>query len=320
MLSKKLLSVLSMIIIVTLSCTLFSESPEDTPTPDPGPQETQAAMALQLATFEAKETLAAQEEQASDALSTSNAQSTIEAEEKAGAEQTEIAIAEETSRAQEDMAAATQAKQQTESAKIEEEQSATAEAQQQITAQAQTMVSWVEQLYEEGVVPSTEGTYVRLEDFDESMAQINWFQWWDTGYSPENFVIRTDLFYSSASDKVNWFNSGCGFVYGIVDDENFHVSQLKFDGFVTLLYWAGGDGNWIAKRPAGKLDLPEGEAEIMLVVSDKRVTFYVNGEEKLSEYAGRLQPGELAYTLGSGTNIGYGTRCNMTNVDLWIIE
>jgi hypothetical protein len=92
------------------------------------------------------------------------------------------------------------------------------------------------------------------------------------------------------------------------------------DGFVTLRYWVNGNGNWIAQRPAGNLSTPDGEAEIMMVVYDKRVTFYIDGEKKLSEHAGLLKPGELAMTLVSGTNKDYGTRCTMTDIDLWTFK
>ena len=199
-------------------------------------------------------------------------------------------------------------------------QTATADVILLATAQAQPIADQIQALYSQGVLDTTEGDFTRLEDFDESWAQIDWFKWWRTGYSPENFVIRTDASWSSASDKANWYNSGCAFVFGEIDQYNFHFIHVAMDGYVYLAYWQKGKGHLIAQRPVKGITRPDGKAEIMLVVHDKRVTVYVDGTQVLSEYASLLKSGGLGLTLSSGTNIGYGTRCQMKNVDLWIIE
>lgn len=305
MLSRKVFSVIVVLFLVaTPACQTKDKRPVETPVPE---VEAQGTPTVEIPTTEPVDLQATADAQSTvEALSTANAQAT------ADAQATATVVAEATQQALDSQATATQA--------MVIKQTATAEVVQQATAQAQSMVDRIQTLYDEGIVGSTEGTYVRLEDFDESWAQINWFQWWNTGYEPENFAIRTDVAWSSASDKANWFNSGCGFIFGQTDKKNFHVSHLVLDGFVTLKYWRNGDGNWIAKRPAENITTPAGEAEVLMVVYDKRVTFYVNGTEALNEYAGIYKPGSLALTLSSGTNMGYGTRCQMSDVDLWIFE
>jgi hypothetical protein len=86
------------------------------------------------------------------------------------------------------------------------------------TAQAQPLFDLVQELHSEGYLIRTGGTYYAIEDFDESWAQINWYSWWHTGYSPTNFVIRADASWDSASNKANWWNSGCGFVFREKDE------------------------------------------------------------------------------------------------------
>jgi hypothetical protein len=174
--------------------------------------------------------------------------------------------------------------------------------------------------YDDGVLPTMDGTYYRLEDFDKSMAKINHFTWWDTDYAPENFVIRVDAYWDTASELTNWDDSGCAFVFGLEDDQNYNITWLGLDGFVNLFRNVKDDWRWIAKRPTGKLSIPEGEAEIMMVVFDKRITIYVNGEKELSEYDPNYTAGKVALSLISGTNKGFGTRCKMTNIDLMIFE
>jgi hypothetical protein len=199
-------------------------------------------------------------------------------------------------------------------------QTATYEAILEETAQAEPMIERVQMLYNEGVVATTEGEYFRVEDFEEEWAQINYFDWWPTYHSPENFAIRTDLKYASASDKANWFNSGCGFVFGLSENNDFMKINLTLDSKVNLKYWQNNEANWLAQRSTEKLTLPSGHAVIMLVVFSKRVAFYVDGVQVLEEYASLYKPGELAFTLTSGTNKGFGTRCTMTDIDLFIFK
>ena len=58
----------------------------------------------------------------------------------------------------------------------------------------------------------------------------------------------------------------------------------------------------------------------MLVVDDKRINFYVNGERVANAYDGSLNAGNIAQTLLSGTNKDFGTRCKMTNTELFILK
>jgi hypothetical protein len=50
------------------------------------------------------------------------------------------------------------------------------------------------------------------------------------------------------------------------------------------------------------------------------VTFYVNGEYVYSWRDEVLKEGNLALTLLSGINTGFGTRCTMENVELWVLD
>jgi hypothetical protein len=60
----------------------------------------------------------------------------------------------------------------------------------------------------------------------------------------------------------------------------------------------------------------------MLVVNDLRTYVYVNdayhGEYTLLDYR-ITESGPLAAAVLSATDVGYGTRCKMTNVEAWII-
>jgi hypothetical protein len=46
----------------------------------------------------------------------------------------------------------------------------------------------------------------------------------------------------------------------------------------------------------------------------------VNGEKVLRDGTLGIRAGELALTIVSGTNKGFGTACTMENIDIWILE
>lgn len=187
-------------------------------------------------------------------------------------------------------------------------------------AAVNAMHSVVESIHEDGYLDQTSGTYYRLPDFSESWAQINWYQWWNTGHEPEDFVIRVDATWESASDSANFFTSGCGFVFRENGSENHYLVYLGMDGnaYFNRVY----KGNWknIGYTYYQYLDIPKDSGELMLAVEGSRITFYVNGELVESWRDEALTEGKLALTLLSGINTGYGTRCTMENVDLWVLE
>lgn len=204
-----------------------------------------------------------------------------------------------------------------ETAIVQERATATAESIFVATSQAVGMSGRVDDLLEAGHLDRTEGTYARLPDFNEEWAQINWYQWWPTGYSPSDFVIRADISWDSASDKANWFSSGCGFVYHVAPDSDHLVAYLGLDGFTYFARNINDRYSIIGRSFAKTVNVPAGGAEIMLVSNGSTMHFFVDGERAQTRLASDLRHGELAYTLNSGTNKGYGIRCQMEDVELW---
>jgi hypothetical protein len=188
------------------------------------------------------------------------------------------------------------------------------------TAQAESVADFIKQLVEQRYVTKTEGIYHPLDNFDESWAQINWYKWWKTNYNPRDFVIRADVTWTSASDIANWFNSGCGFVFSAKDRDNHHLVFFALDGNVYLAQVKNGYTREIGSGYYGSVDLPTGSAKIMLVVEGQLISFFVNDTRVLRASDTTITEGNLAPTLLSGTNKSFGTRCKMTNIDLWMMK
>jgi hypothetical protein len=188
------------------------------------------------------------------------------------------------------------------------------------TEQVRAINEIVESLYGDGNLSTTEGRYHRLDDFDQSWAQIDWYQWWRTGLVMENFVVRVDAEWESASKYANWFSSGCGFVFSEKGTFNHFASFLALDGNVYNSRVRDGFSTLLPGGYFGRLDVPSGAAELVLVVDQKVVSFFVDGQ-RVSRYSdSTLSKGDFSLTLNSGTNQDYGTRCKMKNIDVWELE
>jgi hypothetical protein len=155
---------------------------------------------------------------------------------------------------------------------LKAKESATAEAR----AQMEAMRSLVEQLAADGHLAKSEGTYYRLPNFYESWAQIDWFRWWDTGYAPTDFVVRADMSWLSTSDKAKWWNSGCGFVFRSTSRDNLYMAHLALDGHVYLMRVAKGIPAQLGGGMYGKAGIPDGSAEMIVIVEGKSITCLIN--------------------------------------------
>ena len=258
------------------------------------------------------------------AQATTLAQATVDAETvAAGANATATAAAlsaQATSAAPTDQAAPTGQAASSATQAPSVEASATPAVDTEATQQSQAILGTVQQLFDEGIISSKDGDAYRLDDFNESWAQLGYYQWWKTGYAAENFVLSTDIAWESASDRANWPEAGCGIVFSEDGESDHHLAYLSLDGYGRLAQIS--EGNWknLASQRYGTLSIPDGNAKIMLVVYDKRINLYVNGQRVANAYDGSLDAGNIALTLLSGTNKDFGTRCQMSNIDLFVLK
>ncbi len=287
-------------IVSTILLMGCNSTPKVSPTPA-GAVETQAAQAA----LDAQAT--------KDSASTAQALSTVNAQATSDAGATATVVYQQTQDVENTHIA--------ETATQEQHLTATAEFVQQATAQAQPMVDALQALVDDGIIPSIEGKYSPLMDFNRSLAKINYIDFGDpTGFVVENFAVKANFAWNSASDQTNWDRSGCGFIFGYAEANKYDYVYLGLDGYANLFRPDPKGPNLfpIAKmRYSGKLSIPEGDADILLVVVAKHVYFFVNDEKVLDAYDALMVPGHLIYTLVSGTNKGYGTSCAVTEAGLW---
>jgi hypothetical protein len=313
-------------IFITLACTLGTR--QVSPAPKIDTAATEKAQTSLSETAQAQKQASTEAEKASTgsqaATATAVAASTqaaarkiaTAAKETAATKATEIAQATENAVAAaastDEAAKAIEQAQQTEAAQAEADSiAATA------TAAVKPIYDWVLQLNNDGVLNTTEGNYVRLDSFDQSWAQLGWYQWWGTGYEPTNFVIRTGATWETAYERADLNYSGCGFVFHEVDSNNHILVYLGMDGYAYMSHFAKGKYSQTGHVYYGKLAIPSDSGELVLAVNENWITFYVNGKQLIHKQDLALTGGKLALTILSGTNKDYGTRCQMNDIDLW---
>lgn len=260
---------------------------------------------------------------------TANAQATTSIKETQLAQQTQLA--QETATAEIDFAATSEVESTTAAIAtgtadsiasatqlVISQQTATAQAIALATSQAQPMFNLVKDLVDLGYVETTQGNYYSLPTFDESWAQIRWYIFYPTGFAPTDFVLRAHTEWDSASQTPDPDTTGCGFVFREDGLPNHYLIYLALDGNVYLTRTYKDDFALVDKRYYGPMGIPEGEADIMLIVQGSIITYLVNGEVVMSVYDEVLKSGNLDYTLISGTNRDYGTHCQISNIELWV--
>jgi hypothetical protein len=194
------------------------------------------------------------------------------------------------------------------------------------TQQYDDFFAVVQKIHEAGQISNTDGKYVELDDYRDEVAIKLSYAWAETGISAKNFIVRGDFEWSNAINTANI--SGCGFVYRVQENTDHYLIVLDAFSGVKLAsstdrgtYSMGSPQNGDKKIS----DFGPGpyHATFTLVVNDLKSYVYVNdvyyGEYKLLDYR-ITESGLLSGAVLSATSEGYGTRCNITNTQAWIID
>jgi hypothetical protein len=184
----------------------------------------------------------------------------------------------------------------------------------------------VQRIHEAGQIPGTDGQYLKLDDYSDEVATKLSYEYAETGISAKNFIVRGDFEWSNAVNTTNI--SGCGFVYRVQQNTDHYLVVLDAFSGVKLAsstdrgtYSMGSPQNGDEKISDFGSD--PYHATFTLVVNDLKSYVYVNdvyqGEYKLLDYR-ITDSGLLSGAVLSATSEGYGTRCNITNIQVWIID
>jgi len=200
------------------------------------------------------------------------------------------------------------------------------------TQQVQDFSLVVQKIFDAGQISTTEGTYKSLSGFSESLDQNFGYFWKRSGITAKDFIIRADFIWSIA-DQSNY--SGCGYVFREESDDLYYMIALDaLDGVLLSVKKVGYDSFGVASvynfsiAANKRTKLPDMgpnpyRANFTLVVNDLKAYTYIN-DEFYSEYDLRKNwltaAGPLSYMILSGSDKDFGTRCDITNAEVWIIK
>ena len=189
----------------------------------------------------------------------------------------------------------------------------------------QDFYSQVEDYQNKGYIPSTEGAYSKLDDYSQSWAQINWFQWSVINRTVTNFVLNAHFRWSIATATPE--DSGCGFLFGLQSNKDYFAVFLDRSRIVFLQHRLalGKYAYEVGKtKGTGRVNIAgdPSEADFSLVINGHTGYVLIN-KDFIGQYSfaqDATMEGQLAYSMLSGTNKDYGTKCDVTNVQLWELK
>lgn len=194
------------------------------------------------------------------------------------------------------------------------------------TQQYEDFFAVVQKIHAAGQISNTDGEYVELDDYQNEVAVKLSYAWAETGINAKNFIVRGDFEWSNAVNTAN--TSGCGFVYRVQPNTDHYLIILDAFSGVKLAsstdrgtYSMGSPQN--GDKKISDFGPSPYHATFTLVVNDLKSYVYVDdtyyGEYKLLDYR-ITDSGLLSGAVLSATSEGYGTRCNLTNIQAWIID
>ena len=178
-----------------------------------------------------------------------------------------------------------------------------------------------------------DGRFVRIDsNFTISEARRNFWIYYPIEGSGElqDFAIGADIAWDSASEKPDWWNTGCGFFIRPRDDDGvggYFVAETS-DGLPWLLWWNPGEQylvdllrpstyDYFALSSTGKRT---GSLHIVAIAEGPELRFLVDGDERYHRDNIVERSGFLGAVVVSGTNKDYGTRCTFSNAWLFALD
>jgi hypothetical protein len=189
------------------------------------------------------------------------------------------------------------------------------------TERAEALDEEVKAYFEKGYLATTDGRFRELDDFSYDWAQLGWYNWLPIQDGVSDFYLSAHFQWDSAFKNSDI--SGCGFIFGLQpNDDHYAVFLDRQKVFFLITDNRVGFSKPVAPtRGTGivKFDYPA-QADFTLIVKDAYAYVLVDGKVS-AEYTlaqSRSSKGGVGLTVLSGTNKDYGTRCEMTNLHLWL--
>jgi len=198
------------------------------------------------------------------------------------------------------------------------------------TQQYTDFMSLLQKFHEAGQISTTGGTYQKLDEYSDELAMGYGYSWTPTGHSSKDFVIRADFDWEVANQK-NY--SGCGYMFRQESESHYYLTALDALNGIFFSYTKSGSNpggpatilNFTV--PAAKRSkLPDMghnpyQAKFTLIINEYKAYTYINDNffsEHNLKHDTLTDPGPLSFMVLTGSATDFGTRCKISNVEIWI--
>ena len=186
----------------------------------------------------------------------------------------------------------------------------------QLTPMAAAMQSVVNDLYNNQVIKSNNGAFIHLPDFAGQSNDPSNYKFTPTNLALSDFILRADVAWQVDNLAGEWADSGCGIVFRADEMGNYYMIYLSLDGRGRMLRKVDGTTVMLGRSTIYDVDRTNGQARFMMIVEGDRVRYFVNDKIKFDKY-GQPQIGKLEWTVVSGNKFGFGTQCQISNIEIW---
>lgn len=193
------------------------------------------------------------------------------------------------------------------------------------TQKAEEYQAEVQSYFDRGYLETTDGSFRKYPDFKYEWAQLKWYQRFPLGGNTfSDFSFSAHFKWASAYRSADV--SGCGVAFAVQPNDDHYAVFLdrstvlfaKTDYYYQPFNPTRGTGRVNFDNP---FDKPV-EADFTLIVKDAYAYVLVD-DELVGEYTlaqSRSLRGQIDLAMISGTNKDFGTRCEMTDIHIFVPE
>ena len=175
----------------------------------------------------------------------------------------------------------------------------------------------IAQLKEQSVIPDLEGNFLSFGDFEDSYTNMGYFSGTPI-IETENFVLSTNISWSSANQTPNSITSGCGIIfdYAANGSSDHLLLSFRMDGNIYMTGHKGYNNLSYGKK-AYTLPSVLGEVDLVLVYNGGNAAIYANGNLIMQKNGLPFMGEALGFAVLSGTYQDFGTRCNFRDINVY---
>lgn len=139
-------------------------------------------------------------------------------------------------------------------------------------------------------------------------------------FQPEEFLIVSKVKWEHSSAKITSSAASCGFMFRYNGDDKSYFAVISADGNTRLIniddiYWRGVAHKKIRSQ---QFNPQTDEVDLLLAILPERFVMAVDGEIILDTTLDWDSTGYFGYSLISGTNRDYGTRCSYSDTIIFV--